>query len=76
MTIFKFYFFCLHENLWKSAIILIAETSWYNTEDTIYDKAIVHTKTKGKKKNELYLNAGDVITDLEKVDVPGYWMVS
>ena len=55
---------------------MVAETSWYNTEDTIYDKAFVHTKTKGKKKNELYLNPGDVITDLEKVDVPGYWMVS
>ena len=52
------------------------ETSWYSTEDTIYDKAVVHTKSKGKKQGELYLNPGDVLTDLEKVDIPGYWKVS
>ena len=53
----------------------VAETSWYNTEDTIYDVAVVHTESKGKRPGELYLNPGDTITDLEKTDVPGYWKV-
>lgn len=55
--------------------IVLVETSWYSTEDTIYDIAVVHTKSKGKKQGELHLRPGDVITDLQKTNIPGFWKV-